>query len=89
MADIVNQNLKQLGKTFVINARKLRVTNNLSCRAMARAVSVSDSTIRRIEGVRKTRFGKGQQGYIPSLATVVKLAEAADLSPAQLLTEKL
>jgi transcriptional regulator with XRE-family HTH domain len=84
----INMDVKKMSKQFVINANVLRKENHLSYRGMARAVGVSDSTIRRMDGARKHGYGKGLQGYIPSLATVVKVASAAGVSPVELLTTR-
>ena len=88
MSDI-NYELKALAKRFTINANIIRRNNRLSKRGMARAVGVSDSTIRRIDTARKTGYGKGEQGYIPTLGTIVKVANAVGCTPGELLMTKL
>lgn len=85
----IDMALKKMSKQFVANANVLRKENKLSYRGMARVVGVSDSTVRRMETARKTGFGKGVQGYVPNLRTVVKMADAAGCQPGDLLTVRL
>lgn len=82
----VNPELQTLSRNFVVNANLIRKDNNLSYRGMSRAAGVSDSTVRRIESARRTRIAKSRQGYIPSLGTVVKFAQAVGCSTSELLT---
>lgn len=85
----INYELKNMSRNFVANANIARKENRLSFREMGRAIGVSDSTIRRIETARKTRFGRGEQGYVPTLRTVVKMANALEVKPAELLMGRL
>jgi hypothetical protein len=85
----INMQVKKMSKQFVANANVIRKINKLSYRGMARAIGVSDSTVRRMELARKTRFGRGEQGYIPTLTTVVKMADAVGCEPADLLIARL
>lgn len=81
---VVDKEVKRLSKAFVRNVCGARKANKVSKRAMARAVGVSDSTIRRIEAARSS-FTKGNQGYVPSFRTVAKVADAFDVSIRDLL----
>lgn len=82
----INYDLKKWSKNFVINTNRIRKFNSLSMQGMADVTGLSENTIRRIATARYTRFGRGEQGYIPSLKTVVKVAEASGVSIDTLLT---
>jgi transcriptional regulator with XRE-family HTH domain len=77
----VNTEIKKLSRNFVVNTNLIRKENGLSYRGLARVADISDSTVRRIDTVRRTR----NRSYVPSLGTVVKMAQAVGVQPAELL----
>ena len=85
----VDFQLKKMSRNFVSNVNTIRKLNRLSYRGMGRETGLSDSTIRRMEIARKTRYGKGEQGYNPSLSTVLKVARAIDRDPSDILEFRL
>lgn len=83
----VNTEIKNLSRNFIVNSNLIRKENGLSYRGLARITGLSDSTVRRIEAARRVRAARGQQGYVPSLSTVVKMAQAVGCEPAELLQQ--
>jgi transcriptional regulator with XRE-family HTH domain len=81
----IDFNVKTTARRFTRNMNHLRKQNGLSYRGLARKIGVSDSTIRRIETARKSSYGRGQQGYIPSMRTLAKVAKATGMSVGELL----
>jgi transcriptional regulator with XRE-family HTH domain len=79
----VNTELKKLSRNFVVNTNIIRKENGLSYRGLARAAGISDSTVRYIDSVRRTRAS----AYVPSLGTVVKMAQACGVQAADILAE--
>lgn len=68
-------NFNKIGRTVARNTAKLRKNAKLSLSDMERATGVSRRTLARIETAHSDR-----SPYIPSLKTVVKLAETAGVS---------
>ena len=81
--------LKELGRNFVVNMTHIRKEEGMSKTALAKKAGISRSTIFRIEKVRKTRFGKGQVGYLPTLRTVAKICAVTELGMDDLLGTRL
>lgn len=84
-----NAEVKRLSRNFSANMNVIRVNNELSLRGLARETGISATTARRIENARKTRFGRGNMGYVPTLSTVVKVAQSLGTSPNDLLLGRL
>ena len=79
--------LQSAARTFVRNTTNLRRESNISIADMADATRLSANTIRRIE--QYARLGALAGNYRPSLSTIVKVANAAQVTPDELLDREL
>jgi transcriptional regulator with XRE-family HTH domain len=79
--------LQSASRNFVKNAVTLRRESNVSVEEMAAATRLSAKTIRRIE--KFAALGALAGNYRPQLSTVVKLANAASVTPDEILASEL
>jgi transcriptional regulator with XRE-family HTH domain len=75
--------LQAAARTFVRNTTNLRKESDISIADMAAATKLSISTLKRIE--KYARLGALAGNYRPTLATVVKIANVAQVTPDELL----
>ena len=80
-------NIQTAARNVVKNTVSLRRESNVSVATMAAATNLSESTIRRIE--KFSRLGALAGNYRPQLATLVKLANTADVTPQQYISDEL
>ena len=85
----LDREVKEAGRNFVVNVAHIRKEEGISKPAFARKTKLSRSTIFRIEKARKTRFGKNQTGYLPTLKTVIKICAVTELGMDDLLGTRL
>jgi transcriptional regulator with XRE-family HTH domain len=79
--------LQAAARTFVRNATTLRQESNISFADMAAATKLSVSTLKRIE--QYARLGALAGNYRPNIATIVKIANVANVTPDDLLQREL
>lgn len=79
--------LPTAARTFVRNTTNLRKESGISFADMAEATKLSVSTLKRIE--KYARLGALAGNYRPTLATVVKIANVANVTPDELLKHEL
>jgi transcriptional regulator with XRE-family HTH domain len=79
--------LQSVSRNLVKNTVNLRRESNVTIGDMAAATKLSESTIRRIE--KFGRLGALAGNYRPQLSTVIKLANAAEVSPDDFITQEL
>lgn len=80
-------NIQTAARNVVKNTVNLRRESDVSIGDMAAATNLSASTIRRIEKFGRTGALAGN--YRPQLSTLVKLANAAEVTPQDFLTQEL
>jgi hypothetical protein len=73
---------KVMSRNFMVNVAKLGIESDLSYRGVARIANVSDSTVRRIDRLRRQRLS-----YQPRQQTVMKFANAIGCHAGDLLME--
>lgn len=73
---------KVMSRNFMVNVAKLSIESDLSYRGVARIANVSDSTVRRIDRLRRQRLS-----YTPRQKTVMKFANAIGCHAGDLLME--
>jgi len=76
--------LNKAGRNIVSNAHVIQKESLLTIKQMAEATNLSTSTIRRMSKARKER-----RTYNPMFSTVVKLAQATQVSVDDLVSGKL
>ena len=81
--------IKKASRNVVANAYAIRRENDLTVAEFAKATGLSPATIRRIETSRRIHIPRSMAGYVPSLSTVIKLAEAIDAQPADIINGRL
>lgn len=79
MNTTVNMPLKKLSRNFVRTVHAI-YKKTYSAAVTSEITGLSESTIRRIEGARIIGYGRGMQGYTPTLSSVVKLSKATGLT---------
>lgn len=80
-------NLQTVSRNVVKNTVNLRRESEVTISDMASATQLSESTIRRIE--KFGRLGALAGNYRPQLSTLVKLANAAEVSAQDFITQEL
>ena len=80
-------NIQVAARNVVKNTVNLRRESNVSVATMAAATNLSESTIRRIE--KFSRLGALAGNYRPQLSTLVKLANTAEVTPQQYISDEL
>jgi transcriptional regulator with XRE-family HTH domain len=80
-------NIQTAARNVVRNTVNLRLESDVTISDMAAATKLSESTIRRIE--KFSRLGALAGNYRPQLSTLVKLANAADVTPQDFITQEL
>lgn len=80
-------NIQVAARNVVKNTVNLRRESNVSVSTMAAATNLSESTIRRIE--KFSRLGALAGNYRPQLSTLVKLANTAEVTPQQYISDEL
>jgi transcriptional regulator with XRE-family HTH domain len=79
--------IQSASRNLVKNAVALRRESNVTIGDMAAATRLSESTIRRIE--KFAALGALSGNYRPQLSTVVKLANAAEVTPTEIISAEL